>query len=814
MATNPRRKSNAARRANQVIRSRTVLLMALLGVCTFLMLFWKLYDLQINQHEAMQEKAVNQQTRSAVITASRGTIYDSSGMTLAISATAETVNISPKEIVQFVEKQKESQKQAALKAAEKGEVYTAPELLDQAYIARGLSRILELDQMYIEERMQKTNSMYETLKKKTEREVSDEIRRFINGEIDEEGNEIPKGQRRKLQGVWLQPDSKRYYPYSSLAANVVGFVNADNIGGVGLESKYNSELEGTAGLTVTAKNAAGTDLLYQYEQYYDAENGRDLVLTLDVNVQAYLEKGIESMVERFGAKNGATGIIMDVDTGAIVGMASYPNYDPNQYGTVIDQVLQTKLETTLAAVEAKKSSYATEEEYQAAISAALTGVVQSQWRNKCIDSTYEPGSTFKPITLAAALEEGVITTNSTFNCSGSVMVPGWSKPFNCSKRAGHGLQTLEVAVGNSCNPAFIDIGLKVGTKTYYQYLKSFGLMDETGVDMIGEVGGIFSDEKTFNSNVVSLASYSFGQTFNVTPLGLIRAQAACINGGYLYTPYVVEQVLDDEGNVVHQHDATPVRQVVSEETSKIVRECLEYVVAKGTGKNGQVTGYRIGGKTGTADKTGTRTADNPKGDVVVSFMCFAPADDPKYIMLLTMDTPSRDTGIYVSGGNYVAPTASSIMADVLPYLGIEPDYTEEQLAQIDAAVPNVIGLSEEGAKERLEASRFAYRTVGSGATVTDQTPAGGAIIPNNAVIVLYMGEEKPNMPCTVPNVIGLTAEQANKALTDAGLIMKVTGVTTTGSGNVHAIGQDKEAGTQLVAGEVVTVQFGDRSVTD
>ena len=814
MATNPRRKSNAARRANQVIRSRTVLLMALLGVCTFLMLFWKLYDLQINQHEAMQEKAVNQQTRSAVITASRGTIYDSSGMTLAISATAETVNISPKEIVQFVEKQKESQKQAALKAAEKGEVYTAPELLDQAYIARGLSRILELDQMYIEERMQKTNSMYETLKKKTEREVSDEIRRFINGEIDEEGNEIPKGQRRKLQGVWLQPDSKRYYPYSSLAANVVGFVNADNIGGVGLESKYNSELEGTAGLTVTAKNAAGTDLLYQYEQYYDAENGRDLVLTLDVNVQAYLEKGIESMVERFGAKNGATGIIMDVDTGAIVGMASYPNYDPNQYGTVIDQVLQTKLETTLAAVEAKKSSYATEEEYQAAISAALTGVVQSQWRNKCIDSTYEPGSTFKPITLAAALEEGVITTNSTFNCSGSVMVPGWSKPFNCSKRAGHGLQTLEVAVGNSCNPAFIDIGLKVGTKTYYQYLKSFGLMDETGVDMIGEVGGIFSDEKTFNSNVVSLASYSFGQTFNVTPLGLIRAQAACINGGYLYTPYVVEQVLDDEGNVVHQHDATPVRQVISEETSKIVRECLEYVVAKGTGKNGQVTGYRIGGKTGTADKTGTRTADNPKGDVVVSFMCFAPADDPKYIMLLTMDTPSRDTGIYVSGGNYVAPTASSIMADVLPYLGIEPDYTEEQLAQIDAAVPNVIGLSEEGAKERLEASRFAYRTVGSGATVTDQTPAGGAIIPNNAVIVLYMGEEKPNMPCTVPNVIGLTAEQANKALTDAGLIMKVTGVTTTGSGNVHAIGQDKEAGTQLVAGEVVTVQFGDRSVTD
>jgi len=814
MATPTRRKSDAARRANQVIRSRTVLVMALFGVITFLLLFWRLYHLQVNQHDEMQARAVNQQTREATVTASRGTIYDRRGEPIAISATAETVNVNPREVLQFVNKQEKDIEEAAAKAAEKGEVYTAPRVLDQVYIARGLSRILQMDQLYIEERIAKTSTGFQYIKKRVERDVADQIRLFINGKIDEEGNEVPEGQRKRLQGIYIQPDSKRYYPYSSLAANVIGFVNADNVGGVGLESKYNTELEGTSGLTVTAKNAAGSDLLYQYEQYYDAEDGHDLVLTLDVNVQSYLEKGIESMVEKFGAKNGATGIVMEVNTGAIVGMASYPNYDPNQYGTVTDETLQKKLESAMAEIEAKKATYESEEAYQAAISAAFSNVLGTQWRNKCIDSTYEPGSTFKPITLAAALEEGVITTNSTFNCTGSVMVPGWSKPFNCSKKAGHGHQTLEVAVGNSCNPAFIDIGLKVGTKTYYEYLQSFGLMDPTGVDMIGEVGGIFSDEKTFNSNVVSLASYAFGQTFNVTPLALIRAQAACINGGYLYTPYVVEQVLDEDGSIIQQHDATPVRQVISQETSDIVRSCLEYVVASGTGKNGQVVGYRIGGKTGTADKTGTKTDANPKGDVVVSFMCFAPADDPQYIMLLTMDTPSRDTGIYVSGGNYVAPAASSIMADILPYLGIEAEYTETQMAGIDAAVPNVVGLPASDAKTALESAGFSCRTVGEGDKVTDQTPAGGAIVPNNAAIVLYLGEKKPDTPCVVPNVTGMTAEEANRALTDAGLIMRVAGITSSSSGNVYAISQDREEGMELAAGEVVTVQFGDRSVTD
>ena len=808
MAIHPRRKSDAARRANQIVRSRTVLVMLLLGIVTFAALFWRLYDLQIRQHAELQEKAISQQTRSAVVSASRGTIYDRNLNTLAISATAETVLVSPLDIEKSVESQKEEQAKAAQKAADKGQDYTPPVLRDQSYIARGLSRILGLEQGAIEERMEKTNSQYEILKKKTDQTISDEVRRFINGEIDPEGNEVPEKQRVKLRGVWLQPDSKRYYLYSSLASGVIGFVNGDGIGSVGLEVKYDDTLTGTAGYTISARNASGSELLYNYEQYYDAENGHSLVLTLDANVQLSLENGLENMLKKYDAKNGGTGIVMDVNTGAIIAMASYPNYDLNDYSTIFDAALQKKLDADLEKIDANRSTYESEKAYADARAKAINSAMQSQWRNKCIDSTYEPGSTFKPITLAAALEEGKVSKSSTFYCGGYTTVPGWSDRIWCSNHSGHGQQTLIEAVGHSCNPAFIKMGLSIGTETYYKYLKSFGLMDKTGIDMIGEVKGLFVDEDYFNSQVVSLASYSFGQTFNVTPIELIRAQAACINGGYLYEPYIVNQVLDEDGNVLSQHDTTPVRQVISEETSAIVREALEYVVSSGSGKNGQVAGYRIGGKTGTADKTGTRKTTR---EVVVSFMCFAPADDPQYIMLLTMDTPSRNTGTAVYGGTMVAPTASQIMGEILPALGIEPDYSAEELSGADAAVPYVVGKTAEEAKAALKSAGFTYRTVGSGETVTDQTPAGGAIVPNNASVVLYLGAEKSDTPSTVPDVTGKTPTEANKALTNAGLIMKVAGATSASGGSVTAISQSAEAGSQLPAGSVVTVRFGVRT---
>lgn len=821
MTDRPRRKSDAARRANQVIRGRTMLIMLLLGVASFTVLFWKLYDLQINRHDELKAKAVSQQTDSMVISASRGTIYDKNGEIMAISYSTETVLLDPGGVQDFVESQEQKIQDAAEEAAEKGAPYTAPEVLDQAYIARGLSRILDVEEETILEHLENTANRYWEVKKKVDQDVADEVRRFINGEIDDEGNQLTTvdedgntvlistgGRPTRLQGISLTPDTKRLYPFGSLAGNVIGFVNANNMGAYGLEASYDDVLSGSTGLTITPTNVNGTPLLFSGgEQMFDAENGSSLVLTLDTNVQYALEKGLESMLDKYDAANGGTGIVMDVNTGGIVAMASYPNYDPGDFSTIYTEGLQAELDAALAEIQQNRSTYETEEAYNQALANARATIQFKQWRNKCYQDTYEPGSTFKPITLATALEEGVVNMNTTFTCTGSIHVEGWGKAINCSKRAGHGTQTLKVATGNSCNPAFVTMGLKIGTEAYYRYLKSFGLMETTGIDLPAEAEGIFANEDSFNSNVVSLAAYSFGQTFNVTPLELIRAQAATINGGYLYTPYLVEQVLDDEGNILSQHETTAVRQVISEETSAKVRECLEWVVSDGGGRNGQVTGYRIGGKTGTADKTGTK-------DVVVSFMCFAPADDPQYIMLLTMDTPSRTTGTAVFGGTMVAPVASQIMSEILPLLGVEPDYTAEELVGADTTVPNVVGQTREAAEDRLADLGFTFRTVGDGDTVTDQTPAGGAIVPGNASIILYLGQEKPDTPCTVPNVVGKSASEANKAITNAGLIMKVTGTTTASSGNVYAITQSLPAGTEVAAGTVVTVQFGDNSVLD
>ena len=821
MTDRPRRKSDAARRANQVIRGRTMLIMLLLGVASFTVLFWKLYDLQINRHDELKAEAVGQQTDSMVISASRGTIYDKNGEIMAISYSTETVLLDPGGVQDFVESQEQKIQDAAEEAAEKGAPYTAPEVLDQAYIARGLSRILDVEEETILEHLENTANRYWEVKKKVDQDVADEVRRFINGEIDDEGNQLTTvdedgntvlistgGRPTRLQGISLTPDTKRLYPFGSLAGNVRGFVNANNMGAYGLEASYDDVLSGSTGLTITPTNVNGTPLLFSGgEQMFDAENGSSLVLTLDTNVQYALEKGLESMLDKYDAANGGTGIVMDVNTGGIVAMASYPNYDPGDFSTIYTEGLQAELDAALAEIQQNRSTYETEEAYNQALANARATIQFKQWRNKCYQDTYEPGSTFKPITLATALEEGVVNMNTTFTCTGSIHVEGWGKAINCSKRAGHGTQTLKVATGNSCNPAFVTMGLKIGTEAYYRYLKSFGLMETTGIDLPAEAEGIFANEDSFNSNVVSLAAYSFGQTFNVTPLELIRAQAATINGGYLYTPYLVEQVLDDEGNILSQHETTAVRQVISEETSAKVRECLEWVVSDGGGRNGQVTGYRIGGKTGTADKTGTK-------DVVVSFMCFAPADDPQYIMLLTMDTPSRTTGTAVFGGTMVAPVASQIMSEILPLLGVEPDYTAEELVGADTTVPNVVGQTREAAEDRLADLGFTFRTVGDGDTVTDQTPAGGAIVPGNASIILYLGQEKPDTPCTVPNVVGKSASEANKAITNAGLIMKVTGTTTASSGNVYAITQSLPAGTEVAAGTVVTVQFGDNSVLD
>ena len=776
-----KKKPDMARRAKLVIQRRTLCLLLVFGVASFLALFAKAYDLTINQHAELQERASRQQTQSTTISASRGTIYDRNGVALAKSATADTVFLDPNVLQKRAEELDEARAKKLAEGLKDGE--SLP-LTGQEYkdlIAQTLSELLELEPEDIYEKMEKTWSRYEVLKKRVDREVGDQVRAFLT--------DNPTGA--SIQGIHLASDAKRYYAYSSLASHVIGFLDGDNHGAYGLEALYEEELEGSAGLMVTAKDANGSEIMYQYEQYYDAEDGNSLVTTIDINIQNYLERGLADMISKYGAANGAAGVVMDPNSGAILAIASSPTYDVNNHHAIYDEQLQAQL----AQVD-EENPPAPGQEHSDAYWDKLAELQLKQWRNKAVNDTFEPGSTFKILTLSMALEEGTVNPNSTFDCSGSIVVS--DARIGCSRHGGHGHQILKEAVANSCNPAFINIGLGLGIDTFYDYVEAFGLLDKTGVDLQGDVGGIFAARDKVIP--LDLACYAFGQNFNVTPLQLITAQAACINGGYLYTPYVVERELDGDGNVVKQHDATPVRQVISEETSATVREMLEYVVSDGTGRNGQVAGYRIGGKTGTADKGKT-------GDVIVSFLCFAPADDPQVIMLLTLDTPSRDTGTYVSGGNMVAPTASSIMSDILPYLGISPQYTEEDAGAADTTVPHVVGLTEAEAAERLKSYGFtSYRTVGSGETVTDQTPLGGAIVPAAAEIILYMGEEKSTEPCKVPNVVGLSAAEANRALASAGLIMRSTGAS--GSDGIKAMSQSIPPETEVSPGTVVTVQMG------
>ena len=747
---NSNRKNENVRRANRIIQTRSFVLMILMGVVMFVLLFFRLFDLQITRHEELQGKAVNQQTRRTVVTANRGTIYDAGGNILAISSSAETIILSPLEIDNAVNDTED------------------PVSWTKESLAAGLAEILGKDASAIRKRMDNVKSQYEVIQLRADEDTAAKVRSYVD--------------ENKIAGVHLVADTKRYYPYGSLAAQVIGFVGDENTGLYGLEAYYEKELEGQSGLVISSKDQAENDMLYTYEQYFAAKNGSDLTLTLDTTIQYYLEKGIESMVDKFSAANGASGIVMDAKTGGVLAMASYPNYDLNDFLTVSDQTLQERIERGESTV---------------------ADMQLLQWRNKALNDTYEPGSTFKILTLSAALEEGVVDKTTTVNCSGSVNISGYT--IHCSNKNGHGLQTLVQSVGNSCNPAFINYGLRIGSEKFYEYMRSFGLMNTTGIDLGGEAVGVFAADSSFTQ--LDLACYAFGQNFTVTPLALIAAQAACVNGGYLHTPYLVERITDSNGNVTYRHDDTPVRQVISEQTSATVRECLEYVVASGTGKNGQVAGYRIGGKTGTADKGQT-------GDVVVSFLCFAPADDPQVIMLITMDTPSRATGTYVSGGNMVAPTASTVMAEILPYLGVEPSYSAEELLGMDTTVPNVIGMSVEEAKAKLKDRALSYKIVGDGETITDQTPAGGAIIPGKSSVILYVGEEKSTDKCVVPHLIGKTPSEANTTATAAGLLIRFSGTTGSESSSVRVLSQSIDEGTEVEAGTVITVQLGDTSVTD
>lgn len=751
---------------NRMMLRRTLFLLSVCGAAAFVVLAARLYYLQIVRHDELEARAIAQQVRETTVSAPRGTIYDRKGEVLAVSAGVDTIYLSPAEIELYGE--------------------------DAGAIAAGLSEILGLDYESVYEKTQNTGSWYEVVARKVEADTAEAVRQFK--------------QAGGYNGIKLEADTKRYYPNGSLAAHVIGFVGTDNTGLGGIEAKYDKALSGTNGFIMRSTTAAGTDMLYtSWEDYFDAVPGEDVELTIDSGIQYYVEKHLAQAVEDYDIQNGAAAICMEVDTGAILAMASLGNFDLNDYQTISDEAM--------AEIEATATS---DEERSEMIAAAQ----QLQWRNKAISDTYEPGSTFKIITLAMALEEGVVDLDSTFYCGGSVSVPGRNTPVRCWKSGGHGSQTLTQAVQHSCNVAFVNIGLRVGAERFYDYAEAFGFFDRgsdssvqltgtTGIDLGGESGSIWWSEDVFCNpdNLSQLAAASFGQTFNITPIQLITAVSACVNGGYLMQPYLVESVTGLDGQV-QEHESEPVRQVISEETSAKVRAILEQVVGdpnEGTGRNAYVAGYRIGGKTGTSTKTTQEIAGTK--EYIVSFLGVAPADDPQIALLVLLDNPSSESGIYVSGGQMAAPVVGKMLADILPYMGIEPEYSDTELMAMDRAVPDVTGLSLDEARAKLSDSSLSWRVVGSGSTVTSQLPAANSVIASGSEVLLY-ADASPSGGGSVPNLTGMTYAEARQALSQLGMFVSSDSSVTDASGQLVS-GQSVNAGTAAPAGTVVTVTLYD-----
>ncbi len=760
------------------VRKGIFAMMICLGVVSFCLVTGMLVKLMLIDHDYYEAKAISNQTRSTSVTASRGTIYDRNMNVLAASSSVENIFLDPLELERYE--------------------------VDIDHLASNLSRILDVDAGWIKEQAADTQMRYKMIKRRQPQEICDEVRAFIT--------------ENDIIGVHLEPDSQRYYPYGTLAAQLLGFTNTENIGSEGLEAYYNSYLEGTAGAVITTKGNNETEMLYSYEKYYEAADGNSVVLTIDTTVQYYLEKQLQDAVDRYDVQNGAFGIVFDADTGEILAMSTLGSYDPNQYLEIYDTKTDEKLtelyEIAIACPEGSQERTDAFNAYNAAVATARL----KQWRNRCVSDGYEPGSTFKLITLAAALDCGAVSLEDHFYCAGSEKFEGRSQILSCWRTSGHGSQTTAQALQNSCNLAFAHIGLESGGKTIYDYCHAFGLMETTGVDLPGEAKGLFHSEERLANNATYGTSYlistSFGQTVKPTPIQLVRAIGAIINGGYLLEPYVVSEVLDEEGNVVEKNSRTVVRQVISEETSRTMCGLIESVVTDGTASNAKVVGYRIGGKTGTAEKTDQYDEDGQQtDDKIVSFVGIAPMEDPRYIVLVALDTPSRSSGYYISGGQMAAPTVSAVFEDILPYLGVKPEYSDSDMSRVAVNMPNLIGLTEHEAAAKLKENSLTYRIIGDGNTIVSQIPAHGRQLPGNSVVLLYTDDSMPTDQVKVPNLLGMTVAQANRAVSEAGLYMQAKGADSTGSHVVVAT-QDIDAGVSVARGTMITVTFTDTTAQD
>ena len=667
---------------------RIMVTAAVLGLLAFVPVTLRLYQLMVTDYSYYANLALRNQTRSTTVTANRGTIYDRNMNILACSRSVENVYLDPHEL---------KQSKADIEA-----------------ISAKLAEILELDADWIAKQAVDTKLRYKQIAARIPEDVAAEIRHYIN----ENG----------IAGIHLEPSSQRYYPYGSLASQVIGFTNASNTGSEGIEASYNRFLEGSAGRVITTKGNNEMDMPVSYEKYVQSQEGCSVILTLDATVQACLEKQMQAAMDRYNVQNGAFGMVMDVNTGEILAMATLGGYDPNNYLEIYDAEAAAQL----------KAEYAGDSE---AYAKALKQAQLKQWRNRCLSDGYEPGSTFKVLTMAAALDSGAIDLNTNFYCKGSEQIPGRSQLLHCWRSTGHGAEKTPQALQNSCNIAFAHIALKLGGETFYEYVQRFGVLEKTGIDLAGESKGVFFSKElvtdTDKWGTASLTSGSFGQTFKLTPLQLVRAIASVVNGGYLLEPYIVAEVMDSQGNTVLLQEKTVLRRTISQETSKIMCQLMGSVVSEGTAKNASVSGYFIGGKTGTSEKIDIFDANGQRvQDKIVSFVGVAPMDDPRYIVLVALDTPSRSTGIYISGGVMAAPTVGAVMADILPYLGVEK--TGDAAAQV--VLEDYTGMTAAEAQKLLKKLGLTAVICGEGETVLSQLPVAGQSVPSGSQVLLYLSE--------------------------------------------------------------------------
>lgn len=745
------RRTNFARlRMDSGQHRRIVIIAVLLGVLAFVPLAGRLYVLMIRDYDYYSGRALRNQTRSTAVTADRGTIYDRNMNILAQSVNRENVYLDPHEL---------KQSKADIPA-----------------LSAFLGDLLDKEPNWIETQAGNLRRRYQQVGARIDEETAGKIRAYV--------------QEYDVSGIHLEPTSIRSYPQGTLAAQVIGFTNASNDGSEGIEAAYDRFLSGKAGKVITTKGNNEMDMPFSYENFASPQNGADVILTLDATVQQCLEKQLEGAIARYDVRNGAFGLVMNCKTGEILAMATLGSYDPNNYLEIYDPAEAERVEGDADALAAARLK---------------------QWRNRVLSDGYEPGSTFKVLTMAAALDCGAIDLNTPFYCRGAEQIPGRAQLLHCWRAAGHGAEQTPQALQNSCNIAFAHIALKLGGERFYEYIQKFGILEKTGIDLAGESKGIFFDKSLITNTdkwgTASLTSGSFGQTFKITPLQLVRAISSVVNGGELVEPYLVSEVVDAKGNTLLKQEPTVSRRTIQKETSDIMRTLIRSVVTEGTAKNANVSGFSIGGKTGTSEKIDVFDENGQRVlDKIVSFVGIAPMEDPEYIVLCALDTPSRETGIYISGGVMAAPTVGAVMADILPYLGVARNEVPEQVTLEDYT-----GLTAREAEKALTALGLTAKTIGDGEAVTGQFPASGESLPAGSQILLYYGEA-PRM-VTVPDFSRLNRQQASDKAGQLCLSIAVSGNTEV-TPDVVVTSQNYPAGVTVPEGTTITLTFTDIKTRD